>query len=77
MTSPDTLLVSPTEALDLQKQGALIIDVRDGDDYKTEHIAGAVSIPQIFYHLSTTTDEEPKQFFKYDFGLCQLFVRRR
>ena len=61
MTSPDTLLVSPTEALDLQKQGALIIDVRDGDDYKTEHIAGAVSIPQIFYHLSTTTDEELTQ----------------
>ena len=57
-TTTENYLVSPKEALALQTDGALIIDVRDGDDYKTEHISGAVSIPQIFYHLSTTTDAE-------------------
>lgn len=54
-----TTLVSPAEALLLQQSGeALIIDVRDGADYASEHIAGAVSIPQMFYHLSKTADED-------------------
>ena len=60
-TTTENFLVSATEALALQADGALIIDVRDGDDYKQEHIAGAVSIPQIFYHLSTTSDSELEQ----------------
>lgn len=56
------LLLSPAEALSKQQSGeALIIDVRDGDDYAADHIAGAFSLPQIFYHLSTTTDEELQQ----------------
>lgn len=54
-----TNLLSPANALALQKSGdALIIDVRDGDDYASEHIAGAISIPQMFYHLSKTADED-------------------
>ncbi len=57
-TTTENFLVSPQEALKLQDEGALIIDVRDADNYKKEHIAGAVSIPQIFYHLSTTSDAE-------------------
>lgn len=55
----DAIVLSPADALSLQRSGeAVIIDVRDKDDYKQEHIAGAVSIPQIFYHLSTTTPAE-------------------
>lgn len=58
-TSTVASLVSPSEALRLQQsENALIIDVRDGDDYAKEHISGAISIPQIFYHLSTTSDAE-------------------
>lgn len=54
-----THLLSPAEALALQESGeALIIDVRDGEDYAKEHIAGAVSIPQMFYHLSKTANED-------------------
>lgn len=54
-------LISPSEALALQEKGALLIDVRDADDYKQQHVSGAISIPQIFYHLSTTTDAELTQ----------------
>ena len=58
-TETETYLVSAAETLELQKSDdALVIDVRDEDDYKKSHITGAVNIPQIFYHLSTTTDEE-------------------
>ena len=61
-TTTVTSLVTPTGALELQNSGqAVIIDVRDGDDYAKEHVAGAISIPQIFYHLSTTSDAELKQ----------------
>lgn len=52
-------LVSPSEAFRLQEAGnTLLIDVRDEDDYAKEHISNAISIPQIFYHLSTTSDAE-------------------
>ena len=61
-------LLSPKEVQTLQASGeALVVDVRDADDYAAAHIAGAVSIPQIFYHLSTTTPEEleeSKQLFQ-------------
>lgn len=57
-TLTQTILLSPAEALQRQTDGALIIDVRDAEDYKNEHIAGAVSIPQMFYHLSKTADED-------------------
>ena len=67
-TTTATNLLSPADALSLQQSGeALIIDVRDGEDYAKEHIAGAVSIPQMFYHLSKTADEdleEAKQLFE-------------
>lgn len=36
----------------------LIIDVRDADDYSKEHIAGAVSVPDFFYHLTTSSSVE-------------------
>lgn len=58
-TLTTTSLLSPTEALELQRSGeAVIIDVRDGEDYASEHISGAISIPQMFYHLSKTADED-------------------
>ena len=61
-TATENYMVTPSEALALQQSGeALIIDVRDGDDYKKDHVAGAISIPQIFYHLSTTTDADLKE----------------
>ncbi|MFK8110758.1 MAG: sulfurtransferase [Rubripirellula sp.] len=71
-TSTEALLLSPAEALALQESGeALILDVRDAEDYKTAHIAGAVSVPQMFYHLSKTDDadlQEAKAVFE---GLFQ------
>lgn len=56
--STQPIVLSPAEALSLQSEGALIIDVRDADDYSEEHVSGAVSIPQMFYHLSKTADED-------------------
>jgi thiosulfate/3-mercaptopyruvate sulfurtransferase len=59
VTIRDSRLLSPEEVHRLQASGdALVVDVRDADDYATSHVAGAVNIPQIFYHLSTTTPEE-------------------
>jgi len=42
----------------------LIIDVRDAEDYAKEHISGAVSVPDFFYHLTTTSDEELETTYK-------------
>lgn len=36
----------------------LLIDVRDAADYAQEHIPGAVSVPDIFYHLTTTSEDD-------------------
>jgi thiosulfate/3-mercaptopyruvate sulfurtransferase len=59
VTISDSRLLSPEEVHRLQSAGdALVVDVRDADDYAISHVAGAVNIPQIFYHLSTTTAEE-------------------
>lgn len=58
-TATQTNLLSPADAFAMQQAGtALIIDVRDGADYATDHIAGAINIPQMFYHLSKTADED-------------------
>lgn len=59
MEISESRLLSPKEAQHLQaSSGALIVDVRDAEDYAASHVSGAVNIPQIFYHLSTTTEEE-------------------
>ena len=37
--------ISPQKALELQKQGASIVDVRQPSEYSSGHIKGAVNIP--------------------------------
>lgn len=68
MNTTVTTLLSGSEALAMQQSGeAIIVDVRDGEDYSKEHIAGAISVPQMFYHLSKTSDadlEEAKALFE-------------
>ena len=50
-TTTVTSLVTPTGALELQNSGqAVIIDVRDGDDYAKEHVAGG----SVFRRFSIT-----------------------
>ena len=66
---PEAFLLSPDTALDCQQDGALIVDVRDPADYDQDHIAGAVNIPKMFYHLSTTTDKEIQESSKLFEGL--------
>lgn len=52
------ILYTPKEAQKLATEGkAIIIDVRDAEEYAEEHISGAVNIPEMFYELSMTTEE--------------------
>lgn len=53
----DTILLSAEDVKAMLDKGEelLLIDVRDGEEYGKEHISGAVSVPDIFYHLSTTS----------------------
>jgi thiosulfate/3-mercaptopyruvate sulfurtransferase len=52
------ILYSPSEANEkLTKGDAILIDVRDVEDYEKGHIPGAVNIPEIFTTLSMTTPE--------------------
>lgn len=62
----ENILVSAESVKSLIDQGEdiLLIDVRDGEDYKVEHISGAVSVPDFFYHLTTTTSEELETTYK-------------
>ncbi|WP_372972167.1 sulfurtransferase [Marinobacter sp.] len=56
-----SIVLTATElkaALDNNDDDILLIDVRDAADYAVEHIPGAVNVPDIFYHLTTTSDDE-------------------
>ena len=48
----DTILLSAEDVKAMLDKGEelLLIDVRDGEEYGKEHISGAVSVPDIFYH---------------------------
>jgi len=52
------ILYSPKELQKLADEGkAIIIDVRDVEEYAKDHIPGAVNIPDMFYELSMTTKD--------------------
>lgn len=52
------ILFSPQEVSRLMEQeSVVVIDVRDTEFFKEEHIPGAVNAPDIFYYLSETTPE--------------------
>ena len=56
------ILYSPQEVQDLISNGnTVIVDIRDEEDYKENHIPGAVSVPDVFYYLAMTTDEGLKE----------------
>ena len=52
------ILYTPQEVQGLISEGStIIVDIRDEEDYKENHIPGAVSIPDIFYYLAETSNE--------------------
>lgn len=52
------IIYSPSEANQkLQDNDALLIDVRDPEEFKKGHIPGAVNIPEMFTTLSMTSNE--------------------
>ena len=55
----DTIMLSAIDVKRMLENGEdiLVIDVRDAEEYGKEHISGAVSVPDIFYHLSTTSED--------------------
>lgn len=56
------VLYSPVEVHDLiSKENTVIVDIREDEDYKKNHIPGAVSIPDIFFYLAETTDDGLKE----------------
>ena len=57
------ILYSPEEVQSLISKGnTVVVDIRDEEDYKKNHIPGAVSIPEIFFYLAETTEEGLKAF---------------
>jgi len=52
------ILYTPNEAFEnLNKGTALLVDVRDAEDFAQGHVPGAVNIPEMFTTLSMTTPE--------------------
>ena len=51
----EKILYSPAEVQELES--ALIIDIRDAEDFAEEHISGAVNVPDVFFFLAETTPE--------------------
>ncbi|MEH6609011.1 MAG: cupin domain-containing protein [Halioglobus sp.] len=67
------ILYTPAECEALREKGALlIIDVRDPEDFRRGHIAGAVNVPELYYTLSTTT---PDGVAEIQDKLAPLFAR--
>lgn len=65
----DDILLSAESVKKLIEDEAeiLLVDVRDAEDYETEHIIGAVSVPDFFYHLTTSSaDEMDKTYAKFN-----------
>ncbi|MBX2858433.1 MAG: sulfurtransferase [Cellvibrionaceae bacterium] len=63
------ILLSAESVKELLEKGddVLVIDVRDAADYEKEHISGAVSVPDFFYHLTTTaTDQLESTYAKFE-----------
>jgi len=52
----EKILYTPNEVHELISKGtAVLLDIRDAEDYKAGHLPGAVNVPDIFYYLSETT----------------------
>jgi thiosulfate/3-mercaptopyruvate sulfurtransferase len=70
------ILYSPEEVQSLISTGnTVIVDIRDEEDYKENHIPGAVSIPDIFYYLAETSNEglqEVQEKFKALFSAAGI-----
>lgn len=56
------ILYTPQEVKSLMEKGnSVVVDIRDEEDYKENHIPGAVSIPDVFYYLAETSNEGLKE----------------
>lgn len=57
------ILYSPEEVQDLISKGnTVVVDIREENDYKKNHIPGAVNIPDVFFFLAETSKEGLKEF---------------
>lgn len=54
--------IQPQNADDVLQQADLLIDVREPDEYRAGHVAGAVNIPRglLEFRMSSTPDYEPR-----------------
>ena len=56
------IIYTPAEANEKFKQGdAILVDVRDAEEFTKGHIPGAINIPEMFTTLSMTTPEGLKE----------------
>lgn len=58
MTDNAKATVTSAEALERQQRGALLVDVRDDDEFAEAHVAGAMHIP--LPDIETRLSEFPK-----------------
>jgi len=53
----EKILYTSNEIEAINNQDVVFIDIRDKEDFEKGHIPGATNIPEIFYFLSTSTDD--------------------
>lgn len=54
----EKILYTPSEVSEMMKgDDVVVIDIRDAEDYKEDHISGAVNVPDVFFYLSMTTPD--------------------
>jgi len=53
----EKILYTSNEIEAISNQDIVFIDIRDKEDFEKGHIPGATNIPEIFYFLSTSTDD--------------------
>ncbi len=53
----EKILYSSSDLTATNDKDIVFIDIRDKEDFEKGHIPGAINIPEIFYFLSTSTDD--------------------
>ncbi len=53
----EKILYTSAEIESINDRDVVFIDIRDKEDFEKGHIPGATNIPEIFYFLSTSTDD--------------------
>jgi len=61
----EKILHTPNEVKELiSKDSVVLIDIRDEEPYKKQHIQGAANVPNVFYYLSRSTENGLSELYQ-------------